>query len=279
MTIELRNRIITALIGVAILLLVLIYLGHFGAAFVSVVVALAMTSEFCTIFLELPDAKEKRQVLLGLTWLVALINFWQPRSEFELFLLCFMGVFIYYLATARRHEGPAFRQHFDELMASIFGLIYLGFLPLFLPLIRETADGSGHDIGLRWVIAFLLMVWATDIGGYFVGKRYGKTKLYEQVSPKKTREGVYGGVVGAILVTLLFKFLFFQSLPLWQAIVIPSFVSVVSVVGDLCESFLKRAFNKKDAGSVLPGHGGFLDRFDGVVFALPVMYTCIRLFS
>ncbi len=270
---ELQKRIQTAVLGVAAILLVLGFGGHFGASLFAVVIALGMVYEFSNLILVLEDQAIKRQVLLGATWLVAFVSFWQPRVEYELLILSFIGVFLFFLFSARAHHGEAFQQHFRELIASVFGLFYLGFLPLYLPLIRGGANG------LHWTFLFLLVVWSTDVGGYFAGKRYGRRKLYPEISPKKTYEGAAGGILLAVLVSLIYKLVFFSALGWFTAVIVPVFVSAVSQLGDLCESFIKRAFNAKDSGSILPGHGGFLDRFDGVVFSLPVMYLCIRLFS
>ena len=92
-------------------------------------------------------------------------------------------------------------------------------------------------------------------------------------------EGAAGGLAAALVVVFIYKLAFFRAMPWGAAFFIPLLVGAVSQVGDLCESFMKRAFDKKDSGSLLPGHGGFLDRFDGIVFSLPVMYASIRIFG
>jgi phosphatidate cytidylyltransferase len=156
-------------------------------------------------------------------------------------------------------------------MYSLFGLVYLCFIPLYIPKIYESAHGT------EWVVLFLFIVFSGDTGAYFAGMKFGKHKLYPTISPKKTVEGAIGGIASGMLITLFSKLVFFKSLH-WSSIVIfPLFVGSVAQVGDLCESFLKRSFDCKDSGSILPGHGGFLDRFDGVVFSIPVMYACIQL--
>ena len=101
--------------------------------------------------------------------------------------------------------------------------------------------------------------------------------LFETVSPKKTWEGAFGGSIGALFVAIVFAHFLLPSESLVVICVISLTVSVASILGDLCESLMKRAVNVKDSGSLLPGHGGFLDRFDGVVFALPVMYAFLSL--
>jgi phosphatidate cytidylyltransferase len=270
---ELQKRIVTALIGAAALILLIVFGGRVGVGLIAAVVALGMVWEFVDICFALPDKSEKRLVLVGTTWLLAFANFLMPRAEYELLLVAFLGLFGYYLFTAARHEGQAFDVHFRELMYSVFGLLYLAFLPLFLVLVRDSANGS------HWTILFLLIVWASDVGAYFAGKRFGRHKLYEKISPKKTVEGALGGLGSGLIVAMLYKLILLRSMSLSAAVILALVVGAVSQIGDLCESFLKRAFDKKDSGSILPGHGGFLDRFDGVVFSLPAMYACIRIFG
>lgn len=270
---ELQKRVITGGLGAIVLLLLITLGGRVGVALFAAVIALAMVYEYAEMVLELPDRIEKRMVLLGTTWLLAFVNFWAPRNEYVLLLMIFLGLFTYFLFTADRHKGEAFSAHFHELVYSTFGMLYLAFLPLFLVLIRDSAGGA------HWILIFLFIVWLGDTAAYFTGRKYGKRKLYPAVSPKKTVEGSIGGLVGGIAIVIAYKLAFFQEMPWGAAILTPIIVGLVSQVGDLCESFLKRAFDKKDSGSLLPGHGGFLDRFDSVVFSAPIMYGCIRIFS
>lgn len=267
----------TGVIGAVAMILMILFLGRIGVSLFAALLALGLVHEYSQIVFQLPDRSEKKIVLLGTTWLIAFTSFWLPRVEYDLLLISFLGLFTYFLFTADRYKGPDrasdFSLHFKELVFAVFGLIYLGFLPLFFPLLRESIHGA------QWLILFLLIVWGADTGAYFVGKKWGKRKLYPVISPKKTIEGAIGGIGSSILVTLLFKLLVFQKLPFGAVLVVPVLVGVVSQVGDLCESFFKRSFNVKDSGSILPGHGGLIDRFDGVLFALPIMYGCVKIFG
>ncbi len=271
--VDLPKRVITGVIGGATLLAVVLWGGRLGVGLLGVGLSLGMLNEWIEITFTLSDKPEKRWVLLGFAWLVAFSNFWIPRAEYELFLILFVLLFSYFLFTAERHSGPALTSHFQELVYSVFGSFYLVFLPLFLVLLRDLSHG------VDWTIFFFLLIWTEDTAAYFVGKKYGKRKLYERISPKKTIEGGVGGLAGGVVFSLLYKVVIFRSMPWLSVLFIPIFVGALSQVGDLCESFLKRAFNKKDSGAVLPGHGGFLDRFDSFVFSLPVMYACVRIFS
>lgn len=270
---ELRRRIVTGAFGVALILALALFGGRTGLALIAVVISLGMMHEYIEILFRLPDKAEKRTILLGTTWLLHFASYWMPRTEYELLITVFLGLFSYYLFSARRHEGEQFSEHFRELMFALFGMLYLAFIPLYLPLLYSAGAGS------LWAILFLLIVWMTDTGAYFVGKKFGRVKLYPLISPKKSREGAMGGLAASWLVAALYKLLVLRSMTWGAVFFVPLLVSPISQIGDLCESFLKRAYNVKDSGSVLPGHGGLLDRFDGVLFGLPVMYLCFRVFA
>jgi len=268
---EFKKRFITAVIGIAVLLSILVYAGPVGTRLFALVISLGMLWEFVGISFQLPDLKSKRALLLILALLFHALDFYFSSNMFLSLSVVFVFLFSFFLWGARVYEGSEFLVHAQELMYSIFGFVYLACLPLFLPWIRESSDG------LHWVLFFLFLNWASDIGAYLVGKAWGKHRLYPLISPKKTFEGAAGGFVCAAVVVVIYRVYVFHSIE-WIALLLGSFAIVaVSQVGDLCESLLKRAFDKKDSGSLLPGHGGFMDRFDGVVFALPIMYACLKL--
>ena len=122
----------------------------------------------------------------------------------------------------------------------------------------------------------LLIVWATDIGAYMVGRQYGKNKLWPEISPNKTVEGALGGIVSAVVVAAIYVLIFQSqqdfghSLPL--VLIFTIIFSIVGQFGDLVESAIKRHFGVKDSGNILPGHGGILDRFDSMLFVFPIMH-------
>ena len=270
---ELQKRVLTGLIGGALFLAILIFGDKAWVSLLAALLSVGMLYEYVGMFLSLPDAAEKRFGLLAGAWLVAYVNFWVPGMCFELLVTCFLGLFGYFLFTAPRHQGSDFQTHLRELVYSIFGYVYLVFLPLLLPSLRVGARG------LHFVILFFLIVWAGDTGAYFAGRKYGKRKLFPVISPKKTQEGAIGGLLAGLGVTLIYKLAFLPSLHWTGVVIMPLVVGVTAIIGDLCESFLKRAFDKKDSGSLLPGHGGLLDRFDSVIFSLPVMLACSRIWG
>ena len=268
---ELQKRTMTALVGASALILLFSLGRQFGVALFAAILSLALLWEFVEIAFELEDKHEKRWTLLAFSWFVSFVSYLAPEFQFIGLIGVFLALFIYFLITARRHHGPAFQKHLQELIYAVFAFLYLGILPGFLPMLARSSGG------MHWVFVFLLINWAGDIGAYFAGKKYGKNKLYPEISPKKTWEGAAGGLASSVGIVLLYKWVFFPELSFISALLVPLLVAPVAQIGDLCESFIKRAFGKKDSGGILPGHGGFLDRFDGVVFSLPLMYACVRI--
>jgi phosphatidate cytidylyltransferase len=155
-------------------------------------------------------------------------------------------------------------------LTTLAGVVYVGFLLSHLLLLRGLGEGTGWDQGLKWVALAFFCTWAADTFAYFVGVAVGKRKLAPKISPGKSVEGVIGGSVGAIVVGFLWGPV--AGIPGWQGAGIGAVISVISVLGDLTESALKRHVGVKDSGTLLPGHGGILDRMDSSLFVLPFVY-------
>ena len=126
--------------------------------------------------------------------------------------------------------------------------------------------------GGEWVVLAMLYAFWSDTAGYFVGRAFGKHRLYVAVSPNKTIEGAIGGIFGALLGSLIAHFWFLPSLGLVAAILLAIVAAMVGQLGDLCESLIKRSTGFKDSGTMLPGHGGFLDRVDALLFTSATVY-------
>jgi phosphatidate cytidylyltransferase len=130
---------------------------------------------------------------------------------------------------------------------------------------------GSQPYGHRWLFVAVAIVWAADTGAYFAGRHYGRRKLSPRISPNKTVEGLVGGLVCGLAVALALAPLAGATLAQLPAVALVALVAVAfSVVGDLFESLLKRHVGAKDSGDLIPGHGGILDRIDGVIAALPV---------
>lgn len=134
-----------------------------------------------------------------------------------------------------------------------------------------SASAGASTSGHRWLLVALALVWAADSGAYFAGRQFGRRKLAPTISPNKTVEGAVGGVVAGVVVALAFGVFAGATTAQLPALALVAMVAVLaSIVGDLVESLLKRQAGVKDSGALIPGHGGILDRIDGVLAALPV---------
>ena len=146
------------------------------------------------------------------------------------------------------------------------GIVYIPLLLSFLVLIRRDPDG------MIWIFLLLAIIFAGDISAYYVGSNLGRRKLNPAISPGKTIEGAVGGLAGNLLVGSIGKFFFLPELSWGPAVLFFLAVGLAGQVGDLFESEFKRSSKIKDSGGILPGHGGFLDRIDALLFASPVAY-------
>ena len=157
---------------------------------------------------------------------------------------------------------------FVNIGITILGVIYVA-LPL--SLLTFLAFDTNNQYNYHLTLSLFILVWLSDVGGYLAGINFGKHKLLERISPKKTWEGIAGGLVLCILGSYILS-QFFPIMNIYMWLVLGLVVYVSSVIGDLIESMLKRSANIKDSGNILPGHGGILDRFDSVLFVIPIVY-------
>jgi len=171
-------------------------------------------------------------------------------------------------------DQKSLKEIMEGLGFYVFGFFYLTGLIWLLVEIQQVPAG-------REAIWFLLFVVAlTDTAAYFAGKTFGKTPFFQHISPSKTWEGVVGGISGAMIIAVIFHFTLkhfdFNMPALTVSLILAAVIAVASIFGDLFESLLKRSYGVKDSGTLIPGHGGVLDRFDGVVFAaVPVFFFVI----
>jgi phosphatidate cytidylyltransferase len=162
---------------------------------------------------------------------------------------------------------------FTNIAFTFLGLI---FTTLPFSFFHALAFVNGH-FNFHFPLAFLLMLWTNDTGAYLSGRFLGRTKLFERHSPNKTWEGFIGGVVLAIGTATIISH-YFPDVQWKQWASMAVYISLVGTFGDLVESMFKRSINVKDSGSILPGHGGVLDRFDGLLLSAPLVFTFLYLF-
>jgi phosphatidate cytidylyltransferase len=129
----------------------------------------------------------------------------------------------------------------------------------------------------HWLMYALLVCWAGDIGGYYIGRRFGKRRLAGRISPSKTWEGTAGSLMGSAVIAGAYLLRFVPGVPVIQAVLLTLAANAAGQLGDLCESVIKRGAGVKDSGALLPGHGGMLDRVDSALFVLPVVYAYVSL--
>ncbi|NGP89632.1 phosphatidate cytidylyltransferase [Fodinibius halophilus] len=179
-----------------------------------------------------------------------------------------IGIFLVFVAVKIFKTGNVGLQ---ELISTFFAGIYAPLGLLTMLLIR---DMGSSEMGFALTISVLLMVWGNDVFAYFGGKAFGKNKLAPTISPNKTWEGFFFGIIGALVgLGLVIYFVPFEF-PVSILAIAPAavFVSIFGPIGDLTASRLKRAANVKDASNILPGHGGVFDRFDALILAAPAFY-------
>lgn len=156
-----------------------------------------------------------------------------------------------------------------DISAPVIGVLYIPTLLLIQWFLRLE--------GLHWIFFLYATVWISDSFAYYIGKNIGKRKLYTNISPNKTIEGAIGSVLGGGISGILMGFFIIENVNIYVLLSFGIIIGIVSIIGDLAESMFKRDTNTKDSGSLIPGHGGFLDRIDSALFAGPVLYLLISL--
>jgi phosphatidate cytidylyltransferase len=154
----------------------------------------------------------------------------------------------------------------EDIASTLLGIFYVALLFAFQASIRAGMHGK------QWLVFLYFVIWASDIGAYSVGIPFGKHRLYEKVSPKKSIEGLIGALAAAAGMALLCRAWFMPPVGAGEAITLGLVLALVGTIGDLAESVFKRAAGVKDSGGIIPGHGGVLDRMDSMLFAAPVLY-------
>ena len=201
--------------------------------------------------------------------LCLLLVFCFYRNDFYLVWLavCLMSLFITWYAS-----GSALEDALNQVAYSFLGVVYVSGLMGYFILLH------GMDYG-NYILFYLFMViWSGDIAAYYVGKNIGKTPLAPKISPGKTLEGSGAGLIGSIAGGIAAKYLFFEALPLSHCLIMALLCGTMGQIGDLAESLFKRRAGVKDSGSLIPGHGGVLDRLDSLMFAGPAFYIYHKLF-
>lgn len=268
----LKTRLITALIGVVLLAVAITYGGLFFNLVMSVLAFIGWV-ECVSLFRHM---KRRLLPLWGLIYIVlvcgSLVFANYPLAVF-LGILVMLAMVIEYTFCNGKITLPAVQSTISSLLYVISG--FMALMVLRDNRIYENtsyyADQEGFGMAVIWLV--LISIWASDTFAYFVGRSIGKRNIVPTISPNKTLEGFIGGFIGCILTGWIGSICL--GLPLQFGLGMGVIVGVLAPLGDLFESKLKRQADKKDSGTLLPGHGGVLDRFDSLLFAAPLVLAYI----
>ncbi len=261
-----RNRLIVSAVGIPLLLLVLLYLPIIYTPVL--IAALGIVASFETS--RAMGVTHLRIQIYSMV-LAAGVPFWVYYGEQQLPALCGMLLYVALLFL------EALPSHYSVKISVIGGVFFFSaFVPYFLSsLVRIGQNPLGH----AYILVPLVIPFLSDAVAMFAGMLFGKHKLAPEISPKKTREGSLGGLLGGTLGVLLYGFIVSRLMPVeanyLYLLVYGLFGSAVSQIGDLSFSYVKRQNGVKDFGTVFPGHGGVLDRFDSVIFCAPFIEILI----
>jgi phosphatidate cytidylyltransferase len=271
------KRILTAAVALPILLFTIwSETPYFFVALAAVAVVLAL-GEFYNLAAKVGYPT---QPALGfVTALLVIACFVLERSEWIVAVIAALTMTSLGLALAKPDQ---IKKSLVTVAATVLGVVYVAVLAGCLVGVRMMPDSLTQPLTLRLSSKLLLMFFAmvifADTGAYYTGRLIGRHKLAPRISPGKTIEGAVGGLVAAIAAGPLSRIVFFHEIPIVHAVVLGAMIGLLGPVGDLAESMLKRGANVKDSGTLLPGHGGVLDRVDSLLFCAPLLYYYSRLF-
>lgn len=252
------TRVITALIAVA-LFIPLIWIGSWPLVIGMAILAVIGLSEFLHMKKMKMSSPPAVLSLIGVALMVLSIYFpilFAVEVFSRIIILTMVLLFLYSLAFQETTT--------KDIAEMILMMIYIG--------IGFYAFVSLRLTNVSLLVLILLVIWATDSGAYLIGRKIGRTKLAPAISPNKTVEGALGGTVLASVLVFIFLQYFPQSEHVFATFLLMVVISITGQVGDLLESKIKREYHTKDSGTILPGHGGILDRFDSLLLVLNVLF-------
>jgi phosphatidate cytidylyltransferase len=253
-----------------------IYFGDFTTIALAVLVAILGLDEFYKIA-KLLNVKTDFTLgfLLGIVNLCLLFFIDLNIIDFKWISLIIPSVLTVITAELYKKSNNPFK----NIAFTLLGWIYILF-PFYTLFKLGTFSNYkvSDNFNSQMLFGFFIIIWTYDTGAYLSGRFLGKHKLFERISPKKTWEGFIGGIILAIIAAIIIS-KYFTTFEMFDWIFIAIIATVTATFGDLTESMLKRSAEIKDSGTILPGHGGILDRFDSVLFAAPAVFTYLFLIS
>lgn len=277
-----KTRILTAVIALPIIIASIIApLWWREAVWLFVAIAgfalAAGLFEFYSLTKKLELKADAAVGYVGLAALFIGFVFDAPAKAPEFLVATLAGVLILLLITQTFRFQKDFSKMLTGIGVTMLGVLYVAFLGGFLVSIRVGFE-TRAELSTDLLSYFFLIIFGSDAGAYFAGKALGKHKLAPGISPGKTVEGLIGGLVAASGFAALATATFFPELPFQFSIPLAIVLAALGVLGDLCESAMKRGSGSKDASSIIPGHGGFLDRLDSLLFGAPILYFFARFY-
>lgn len=265
----LSTRILTALIGIPLAFFIINY-GQWVFFLTVLILAFIAWHEYC-VMVGRKQAKPSYGLgvisiglLLGCSWL---------GNSYEMFSILFLSMLAVLIKMVLYNKTFTV----GDAVYTVFGIAYIGLSFDHLVLLRFTDNSlfistslGTLSAGAAYLWLAIVGTWSSDTAAYFVGCQWGRHKLCPTISPNKTVEGFLGGVLGSIVAVTSLNSLF--GFPILQGIIVGLLVGIIAPLGDLTESAIKRYTGVKDSGRILPGHGGILDRFDSIMFAVPAVY-------
>ncbi|MBU4484115.1 phosphatidate cytidylyltransferase [bacterium] len=254
------KRVISAIVlgGLTVVLVVIPHTLFFELV-ILFIIAMALYELFRLVFKE--DLSSRLLgVFLGLVVSGSIILQLSKEYTLGIAVLMLFVVFMYHMHKSDELVGLA-----EKVGMTVFGAIYIAIPLTYFILLREQT----HGVAL--VFLALVPTWCSDSAALLIGKKFGKRK-FSKYSPNKTWEGFVAGIVGSFLGVILIKSMLWPELDLINCIVLGSLISVTASLGDLAESAIKRSYGVKDSGTLIPGHGGILDRVDALIFTAPLVY-------
>lgn len=266
-----KVRVITAIAGIIAVLALVMAGGWFLTGAVWIVSLIAL-SEYDKMLRNISVHIYMKSAAAALSLIVLTSGFYSLKIfvSMSLLLSCLLLFLILFIKKEKIHN----------LIYTVFGVMYFGFGFGTLSLLRGSktilsADGLNMDPGIFFILLALICTWASDSFAYLVGRKFGKRKMAPHISPNKTVEGLIGGGAGCIILGTVISAAFNYNL--FYGVLLSSMAALMSPVGDLFESYVKRACDIKDSGNILPGHGGMMDRFDSLLFVAPSLYAILIL--
>lgn len=274
------QRILAAIVLIPLVILCLFFLPLMGFISIMVIICGLCAWEWAQ-FLQIKTIKNRLLFALIFTLFIAIIYYLSTlmNSQASIFKYILLASLIWWLVALLLviSYPNSVRIWKNKCIKTLFACFTL--VPFFIGMVELRQINYSHDSfqGAFWLLYVLVLVWATDSGAYFAGRAFGKHKLAPKVSPGKTIEGLLGGVILSLLISVIVYLSNYFTISLYNLMVSSIFAILVSVLGDLTESMFKREANIKDSGHLIPGHGGILDRIDSLTAAIPV-FAAISLY-